>query len=99
VSDIGTDVPAESFAAAVLGVDQLRAVCVGVTLRESLAEARKSIAVVQRVVADDVKVYAGGAAVDSHDVAQSLGADAWARDPRMLLALLAGEPAEQHLDK
>jgi excisionase family DNA binding protein len=99
VSDIGTDVPAESFAAAVRNVDQLRAVCVGVTLRESLAEARKAITAVKRVIAADVKVYAGGAAVESHDLARSLGADAWARDPRMLLALLAGEPVEQHLDK
>jgi 5-methyltetrahydrofolate--homocysteine methyltransferase len=99
VSDIGTDVPAESFAGAVRGVDQLRAVCVGVTLRESLAEARKSITAVKRVVAADVKVYAGGAAVDSHDVALGLGADAWARDPRMLLALLAGESGAEQLDK
>ena len=94
VSDIGTDVPAESFAAAVRNVDQLRAVCVGVTLRESLAEARESIAAVKRVVGDDVKVYAGGAAVHSHDDAHALGADEWASDPRMLLAQLAGEPVE-----
>ncbi|MFM7963361.1 MAG: B12-binding domain-containing protein [Actinomycetota bacterium] len=92
VSDIGTDVPAASFAAAVESVDQLCAVCVGVTLRESLGEARACIAAVKSVVGPDVKVYAGGAAIDSDTTATSLGADAWARDPRMLLALLASEP-------
>jgi hypothetical protein len=65
---------------------------VGVTLRESLAEASKSIAAVKRVVGNDVKVYAGGAAVHSHSHAHALGADEWASDPRMLLAQLAGEP-------
>lgn len=94
VSDIGTDVPAESFAVAVRNVDQLRAVCVGVTLRESLPEARKAIAAVKHELGDDVKIYAGGAALDSEDAARRLGADAWARDPRMLLALLASEPVE-----
>ncbi|MFM7898034.1 MAG: cobalamin-dependent protein, partial [Actinomycetota bacterium] len=92
VSDIGTDVPAKSFATAVKDVDQLCAVCVGVTLRESLGEARACIAAVKSVVGPDVKVYAGGAAIDSDMTATSLGVDAWARDPRMLLALLASEP-------
>jgi excisionase family DNA binding protein len=92
VSDIGTDVPATSFATAVKDVDQLCAVCVGVTLRESLDEARACVAAVKSVVGPDVKVYAGGAAIDSDTTATSLGADAWARDPRMLLALLASEP-------
>ena len=92
VSDIGTDVPAQSFATAVKDVDQLCAVCVGVTLRESLGEARACITAVKSVVGPDVKVYVGGAAIDSDTTATSLGADAWARDPRMLLALLASEP-------
>jgi excisionase family DNA binding protein len=94
VSDIGTDVPAAAFAHAVDGVDQLRAVCIGVTLRESLATARESIAAVKAVIPSDVKVFAGGAAVVSDAAAMSLGADAWARDPRALLAMLASEPVE-----
>ncbi|MEK0444270.1 MAG: helix-turn-helix domain-containing protein [Actinobacteria bacterium] len=94
VSDIGPDVPASAFAQAVKRVDQLRAVCVGVTLRESLAAARESITAVKKVVDDDVVVYAGGAAIDSAATAASIGADEWARDPRALLALLASEPVE-----
>jgi len=94
VSDIGTDVPAASFATAVRNVDQLRAVCIGVTLRESLDQARKSITAIKAELPDDVKIFAGGAAIDSDATARGLGADAWARDPRMLLALLASEPVE-----
>jgi excisionase family DNA binding protein len=94
VSDIGTDVPASAFAQAVNGVDQLRAVCIGVTLRESLTTARETVAAVKAVISHDVKVFAGGAAVDSDEVARSLGADARASDPRALLALLASQPVE-----
>jgi len=94
VSDIGTDVPAAAFAQAVNGVDQLRAVCIGVTLRESLTTARETVAAVKAVISHDVKVFAGGAAVDSDEVARSLGADARASDPRALLALLASQPVE-----
>ena len=94
VSDIGTDVPAAAFAQAVNGVDQLRAVCIGVTLRESLETARESVAAVRSVIPGDVKVFAGGAAIDSDKAAISLGADARASDPRALLAMLASEPVE-----
>lgn len=94
VSDIGPDVPAASFAAAVSEADQLRAVCVGVTLTDSIPEARRTIDAVKKVIDDDVKVFVGGAAFETEDAARELGADAWARDPRMLLALLASEPVE-----
>ncbi|MGA1418538.1 MAG: B12-binding domain-containing protein [Ilumatobacteraceae bacterium] len=94
VSDIGTDVPASAFAQAVNGVDQLRAVCIGVTLRESLTTARETVAAVKAVISHDVKVFAGGAAVDTDEVARSLGADSRASDPRALLALLASQPVE-----
>jgi excisionase family DNA binding protein len=89
VSDIGTNVPAESFATAVKGVDQLRAVCVGVTLRESLPAAREVIQEVRKVLPDGVSVYLGGAGVDSDAIAKQLGADVWAQDPRSLIALLS----------
>lgn len=89
VSDIGPDMPADSFATAVQNIDQLRAVCVGVTLRESLPAAKSVIAAVNRVVPDDVTVYVGGAAVTSDSDAQQLGADVWAKDPRTLVALLS----------
>lgn len=89
VSDIGTNVPAESFATAVKGVNQLRAVCVGVTLSQSLPAARDVIREVRKVLPDGVAVYLGGAGVDSDDTAKQLGADVWARDPRSLIALLS----------
>ena len=89
VSDIGPDMPAESFATAVQNIDQLRAVCVGVTLRESLPAAKSVIAAVNRVVPTDVMVYVGGAAVTSDADAQQLGADTWAKDPRTLVTLLS----------
>jgi excisionase family DNA binding protein len=89
VSDIGTNVPAESFATAVKGVDQLRAVCVGVTLRNSLPAAGDVIREVRKVLPDGVAVYLGGAGVDSDETAKQLGADVWARDPRSLIALLS----------
>jgi excisionase family DNA binding protein len=89
VSDIGTNVPAESFATAVNGVDQLRAVCVGVTLSQSLPAARDVIREVRKVLPDGVAVYLGGAGVDSDETATQLGADVWARDPRSLIALLS----------
>lgn len=94
VSDIGPDMPADSFAAAVANVDQLRAVCIGVTMRESIPAARDAIAAVRRTLGNDVPVYVGGAAVDSECFAHDLGATAWAKDPRALLALLASEPVE-----
>ena len=89
VSDIGPDMPAESFATAVQNIDQLRAVCVGVTLRESLPAAKSVIAAVNRVVPDDVTIYVGGAAVTSDADARQLGADTWAKDPRTLVSLLS----------
>ena len=89
VSDIGPDMPAESFATAVQNIDQLRAVCVGVTLRESLPAAKSVIAAVNRVVPTDVMVYVGGAAVTSDADARQLGADTWAKDPRTLVSLLS----------
>ena len=89
VSDIGPDMPAESFATAVQNIDQLRAVCVGVTLRESLPAAKSAIAAVNRVVPNDVTIYVGGAAVTSDADARQLGADTWAKDPRTLVTLLS----------
>lgn len=94
VSDIGADVPADSFAAAVRGVDQLRAVCIGVTLDESMANAREAIRAVKNAVPADVTVVVGGAAIRDEESARRLGADAWASDPRTLLALLAGTSVE-----
>ena len=89
VSDIGPDVPAESFAIAAADVDQLRAVCVGVTLSDSLPAARETVAALRRKLGTRIAIYVGGAAIRNDQMAHDLGADAWARDPRTLVALLA----------
>ena len=89
VSDIGPDVPAESFAIAAADVDQLRAVCVGVTLSDSLPAARETVAALRRKLGTRIAIYVGGAAIMNDEMAHDLGADAWARDPRTLVALLA----------
>lgn len=94
VSDIGTDVPAGAFAEAVRNVDQLRAVCIGVTLDDSMANAREAVLAVKGAVPAGVTVVVGGAAIRDEASARSLGADAWASNPRTLIALLAGESIE-----
>lgn len=94
VSDIGPDNPPESFAAAAASADQLRAVCVGVTRSESLPAAQSVIAAIRNVVGDVATIYAGGAAVGSLASAEQLGADAWANNPRSLIAQLSGAPRE-----
>lgn len=94
VSDIGTDVPAGAFAEAVRNVDQLRAVCIGVTLDDSMANAREAVLAVKGAVPAGVMVVVGGAAIRDEASARSLGADAWASNPRTLIALLAGESIE-----
>ena len=90
VSDIGPDNPPASFAAAVKSADQLRAVCVGVTLTQSLPAAQAVVSAVRAQINDDVSIYLGGAAVGSLANAQRHGADAWASDPRALVSMLAG---------
>ena len=86
VSDIGADVPAESFARAVTGVDDLVAVCVGVTVADALDNARASIAAVRGVT--NAPCFVGGAAVVSDELAAELGADARIDDVRALIERL-----------
>jgi methanogenic corrinoid protein MtbC1 len=86
VSDIGADVPAESFARAVTGVDDLVAVCVGVTVADALDNARASIAAVRAVT--NAPCIVGGAAVVSDELAAELGADARIDDVRALIERL-----------
>lgn len=73
VHDVGADLPAAALAEAVRGTDDLVAVCIGVTVAQSLRHARESIAAVKAV--SDVPVFAGGAAVRDEAHARDLGAD------------------------
>lgn len=86
VSDIGADVPADAFARAVAGIDDLVAVCVGVTVPDALVTARAAIAAVRSLTS--VPCFAGGAAIVSDDVAVELGADARINDVRELIERL-----------
>jgi excisionase family DNA binding protein len=89
VSDIGTNVPAASFATAAVGVDRLKAVCIGVTLSDSLPAAGEVIRELRKVLPEGVAVFLGGSGVESEETAKGLGADVWAPDPRALIALLS----------
>lgn len=91
VSDIGADVPAESFARALADAPDLVAVCVGVTYADALPAARDVIAAVRRVTGSDVPCFVGGAAVASDAQAADLGADARIVDVRELIARLRAQ--------
>lgn len=73
VHDVGADLPAAALAEAVVGTPDLVAVCIGVTVAQSLRHARESIAAVRAV--SDVPIFVGGAAVRGESHALELGAD------------------------
>jgi MerR family transcriptional regulator, light-induced transcriptional regulator len=87
VSDLGADVPAESFASAAASSDRLVAVGVSVTSPDSLAAAGEAIEVLHRSLGR-VPVLLGGRAVRDAEHALELGADGYAPDGRGMVALL-----------
>jgi len=87
VSDLGADVPADSFAAAARSSERLVAVGVSVTSRTSLEAAAETIAALHEAV-PGVPVLVGGHAVQDADQAVALGADAFAADGRGVVALV-----------
>jgi excisionase family DNA binding protein len=87
VSDLGSDVPAPSFARAASAVEDLRAVGVSMSTPETVPSGLEAIAALRSVV-DGVPILLGGLAVVDEAHARSLGADGWAPDGRALVALL-----------
>ena len=79
VSDLGANVPPESFAKAVAEAERLRAVCVSASTEGSLSRATETVSAI-RSAAPDVPVLIGGPAVADHEAASRAGADGWARN-------------------
>lgn len=95
VSDLGADMPIDSFVRAALECDDLAAVAVSVTSPEWLESAGDLVTALKAALTDHpARVIVGGAAIRDADHARQLGADAWAPSARALIALLDGGSAE-----
>lgn len=79
VSDMGADMPRDSFVKAALRTTDLVAVGVSVTSADCLDAASALLAALRDQVAGNVYFAVGGLAVQDGDHAVALGADGWAR--------------------
>ncbi len=79
VIDLGADVPDDSLAQIVAGLDNPIAVCISSTRLGADRAVRRSIKAV-RETAPEVKVFVGGFSITDGDHAAGLGADGWAQD-------------------
>ena len=86
VHDLGADVPVESFAHAVAGVDQLLAAAVSATNPGNEDTVQATVAAVRSRV--EVPVLVGGGAVPDAGASASLGGDGWAADARGVVEVL-----------
>jgi len=91
VFDLGADLPASSFVAAVKNTSDLAAVCISVTSTTALVEAKKLVELLRGVIAPEARIFVGGAAVASREVATECGADGWACDAKSLRQALLQE--------
>ena len=78
VSDLGVDLPAESFVHAALDTPDLVAVGVSVTAAVCLPATEQLLAVLKASLPSTVYVAVGGYAVNGLEHATALGADGWA---------------------
>ncbi len=92
VSDLGADVPAESYVRLAGGVPRLVAVGVSVTTADYLDGAAHTIARLRAGIGG-VPVLVGGRAVRDDEHARALGADGYAVDARALVGVLEGYTA------
>ncbi|TRZ71171.1 MAG: helix-turn-helix domain-containing protein [Actinobacteria bacterium] len=88
IDDLGPNVPVESFVAAATQIPDVVAVCIASTMKETLPAMRETIAKIKKTLNNSIPCFAGGAAVLDSEHAESLGADYWASDLRMLLPML-----------
>ena len=88
VSDLGADVPPESFVSAAEAVDPV-AVVISVTATACLPAAAQACSTLH-VIRPDTPIVLGGRAVVDEQAARDLGADAFSGDVDALVALLAG---------
>ena len=87
VSDLGANVPSESFARVAQHTERLVAVGVSVINPDCLDAAAETIRVLRDALAA-TPILIGGSAVTSVDEATALGADGWAPDGRVALTML-----------
>ncbi len=88
VFDLGADLPAQSFIAAVKNTPDVVAACVSVTSPSARDAACELIAALREASGDAVPIYVGGAAVLSAPDAEELGAHGWASNVDVLVGLL-----------
>jgi excisionase family DNA binding protein len=88
VSDLGGDMPADSFVRAVHDAADLVAVGVSVTSELCLPAATTLLVALRAAVPADVLLAVGGLAVESREHALALGADGWASSSHDFAALL-----------
>ena len=75
VVDLGPDTPAQALAATLMGVQQMRAVCIGVANPAALDAVTETVRVARRYLDRHAPVVLGGGAVADDGHAQVLGAD------------------------
>lgn len=88
VFDLGANLPARSFIAAVNNTPDVVAACVSITSPTARDAARELIFSLREGVSSAVPVYIGGAAVLSAEDAEELGAHGWASDVTTLVGFL-----------
>jgi methanogenic corrinoid protein MtbC1 len=88
VHDLGGNMPAHAFAEAARLCNDVVAVCIGITMEQSIASAREVIGEIRKVLHPDVPIFVGGAAVMDASTVELLRADHWARNPRGLIDAL-----------
>ena len=97
VSDLGADVPPESFVHAVLATPDAVAVGLSITVETGLESARQTFAALradpERLAG--VSLIVGGQAVTSHEIGLALGADLVALDVRGFGELLRSIGSER----
>ena len=93
VSDLGADLPQESFVHAAQHAPDLVAVGVSVTSMGCLGAAAELLSALRRAVVGDIYLAVGGLAVHDGHHARVLGADGWGRSAREFAAQLRSLPA------
>jgi excisionase family DNA binding protein len=88
VHDLGSNMPAHSFAEAVRQSNDVVAVCVGVTMTTSVTAARESVMEIRKVLRPGVPIFVGGAGIRNEETVELVGADQWSKDARHLVESL-----------
>jgi excisionase family DNA binding protein len=102
VSDLGANVPIDSFVEFVSEVPDVTAVGIGVTTRHNEDRVRSLVGALKESI--EAPVTIGGSAVPSAEVASALGADAWTGDGENGLSLfdeiarIGAVPEQRRLD-